>query len=140
MMNMHWFFLALAGFALTACNEGSNKNNLPANDKNQTGVVAPDNTKINVRDRHGDTITPFDQNENSYDRNITQEIRKRIMDDDALSTNAKNLKVMTIDGVVTLRGPVDNPQEKDAVIKKITTVGGVKGINNEIDVIPNNVR
>jgi hypothetical protein len=67
-----------------------------------------DNTGKNVRDRDSNNLTPLDQSESESDRTITQEIRKAVMADDSLSTNAKNIKIITINGVVTLRGPVLN--------------------------------
>jgi osmotically-inducible protein OsmY len=71
----------------------------------QSAPVAPDNTGTNVRDRGGETKTPGDQSENEADRTITQNIRQALTADDSLSTNAKNVKIITNDGTVTLRGP-----------------------------------
>src|SRR5437870_4142781 len=68
--------------------------------------TAPDNTGRNVRDRSGATLTPGDQSEAKDDLRLTQQIRKAIMADKSLSTTAKNVKIMTINGAVTLRGPV----------------------------------
>jgi hyperosmotically inducible protein len=64
-----------------------------------------DNTAVNARDRGGENVTAQDQSENATDRTLTQEVRKAIVADDSLSTNAKNVKGITIDGVVTLRRP-----------------------------------
>src|SRR5712691_4981551 len=69
--------------------------------------TAPDNTGRNVRDRSGDTVTPGDQSNNKADLNLTQQIRKALMADKSLSTNAKNIKIITNNGAVTLRGPVN---------------------------------
>jgi hypothetical protein len=66
--------------------------------------MVPDNTDVNVRDRRGETLTPGDQSESVVDRSLTQQIRQAIMADESLSTTAKNVKVMMINGVVTLRG------------------------------------
>src|SRR6202030_4487036 len=65
-----------------------------------------DNTAVNQRDRGNDTVTPMDQSNKPSDLKMTQEIRRAIVKDDALSTDAKNIKIITIDGAVTLRGPV----------------------------------
>ena len=60
-----------------------------------TSTTDADNTGRNVRDRSGQTMTPGNQNENEADRTITQSIRQALMDDDALSTNAKNIKKLS---------------------------------------------
>jgi hypothetical protein len=79
-----------------------------------------------VRDRDDRTATPLDQGESEGDRNITQHIRKGVVANDALSTNARNVKIVTQDGVVTLRGPVNSAQEKSAVIALAQAAPGVK--------------
>ena len=71
-----------------------------------TAQTAPDNTARNVRDRDGTTLTPGDQSESKADLALTQRIRQAIVADDSLSTTAHNVKIITSDGVVTLRGPV----------------------------------
>ena len=65
-----------------------------------------DNTATNERDRSGETKTSGDQSNNSADLKITQAIRQALMKDGELSTTAKNIKVITENGQVTLRGPV----------------------------------
>src|SRR6185295_17520232 len=77
------------------------------------GQPDADNTGKNVRDRDDDaTLTPPDQGGSAADRELTAEIRRSIVKDDSLSTNAHNVKIMTNDGVVTLRGPVKSVAEK----------------------------
>lgn len=71
-----------------------------------------DNTGRNVRDRDDKQLTPFDQGSGKRDTEITANIRKAILDVDDMSTNGKNVKIITKDGKVTLRGPVDNASEK----------------------------
>ena len=95
---------------------------------------APDNTARNTRDRDGTTQTPLDQGENETDRRITSEVRKAIMADSSMSVNAQNAKVITKNGVVTLRGPVDSDAEKAAVEAKATAVAGAMGVVNELEV------
>jgi hyperosmotically inducible protein len=93
-----------------------------------------DNTARNVRDRDDKTATPMDQGGSEGDRTITSEIRKQIVDNDALSTNAKNVKIITQDGVVTLRGPVKNAQEKTTVAGIARKATGVKRVDDQIEV------
>lgn len=94
-----------------------------------------DNTSINTRDRNSSTKTPLDQSESEADRTITQSIRRAIMSDGSLSNNAKNIKIITIDGVVTLRGPVSSSREKEDIAKKATSVQGVTDLDNQLEII-----
>ena len=93
-----------------------------------------DNTARNVRDRDDRTATPMDQGGSEGDRTITAEIRKQITDNDGLSTNAKNVKIITQDGVVTLRGPVKNAQEKTTVAGIARKAAGVKRVDDQLEV------
>jgi hypothetical protein len=96
---------------------------------------APDNTGRNVRDRSGDTMTPVDQSNDKADLNLTQEIRKAIMADDSLSTNAKNVKIITANGIVTLRGPVNTPQEKATIEAKAQSIAGANKVDSQLEII-----
>jgi hyperosmotically inducible periplasmic protein len=111
---------------------GCSKN--PSEDKQVSQTVAPDNSGRNVRDRDNQTKTPGDQSENEADRTITQNIRQAITADDSLSTNAKNVKIITNDGTVTLRGPVKSEKEKSDIEAKAKQVAGVKRVDNQIEV------
>ena len=97
--------------------------------------TAPDNTGRNVRDRGGDTVTPGDQANNKADLNLTQQIRKAIMADKSLSTNAKNVKIITANGIVTLRGPVNTPQEKATIEAKAQNIAGANNVDSQLEVI-----
>lgn len=92
-----------------------------------------DNTRINLRDRNPDAITPEDQSESYTDRTITQRIRQAIMADDSISMNGKNIKIITNNGVVTLRGPVLNEREKKAIALKINGLPGVIRVSNQLE-------
>jgi hyperosmotically inducible periplasmic protein len=111
---------------------GCSKN--PSEDKQVSQTVAPDNSGRNVRDRDNQTKTPGDQSENEADRTITQNIRQAITADDSLSTNAKNVKIITNDGTVTLRGPVKSEKEKTDIEAKAKQVAGVKRVDNQLEV------
>ena len=99
-----------------------------------SGTTKPDNTGVNERDRGGGTVTPPDQSEKATDRAVTTEIRRVITDDKNMSTNARNVKIMTVDGVVTLRGPVNSQQEKDAIQAAAEKAAGVTKVVNELEV------
>ena len=97
--------------------------------------TAPDNTGRNVRDRGGDTVTPGDQSNNKADLDLTQQIRRAIMADKSLSTNAKNVKIITANGVVTLRGPVNTPQEKATIEAKAQNIVGANNVDSQLEVV-----
>jgi hyperosmotically inducible periplasmic protein len=94
---------------------------------------SPDNTGKNARDKSGDTLTPMDQSGDKRDLEMTQRIRKALVDDDTLSTNAKNIKVITVNGIVTLRGPVDSMEERNRIVAKATPIAGGK-LKNELEI------
>jgi osmotically-inducible protein OsmY len=94
----------------------------------------PDNTAINERDRSNDTQTSGDQSNSSADLKITQAIRQALMKDGELSTTAKNIKVITENGQVTLRGPVKTAQEKAKVNQLAKSAAGGAHIVDQLDV------
>jgi osmotically-inducible protein OsmY len=93
-----------------------------------------DDTGRNVRDQSGKTATPDKQSNDARDLEITRQIRRAITEDDSLSTNAHNVKIVTQNGVVTLRGPVDSEEEKDDVFQKARTTHGVKRVDNQLEI------
>lgn len=93
-----------------------------------------DNTRMNQRDRNANEPTADQQKANRSDRDITQQVRKSIMADKSLSTYAHNVKVITQNGMVTLKGPVRSEEEKRAIEAKAAEVAGSDKITNEMDV------
>src|SRR5213080_5355131 len=85
----------------------------------------PDNTATNERDRSGESKTSGEQSNSSADLKITQAIRQALLKARELSTTAKNIKVITANGQVTLRGPVKTAQEKAKIdqLAKSAAVG-----------------
>ena len=98
----------------------------------QEKPVKPDNTRAN---RDGGQ-TADQQSMSKQDRELTAQIRKSIMDDKSLSTYAHNVKIISQDGTVTLRGPVRTEDEKSAVEAKAKAIAGVTAVNNELTVAP----
>ena len=94
----------------------------------------PDNTATNERDRSGETKTSGDQSNSSADLKTTQAIRQALMKDGELSTAAKNIKVITSNGRVTLRGPVKTAQEKAKIDQLAKSAAGGAKIDNQLDV------
>jgi hyperosmotically inducible protein len=84
----------------------------------------PDNTKVNKRDRNAGEVTADQQKMNATDRELTRKIRRSIMVDKSLSTYAHNIKIISRNGAVTLKGPVKSDDEKKAVVAKAVAVAG----------------
>jgi osmotically-inducible protein OsmY len=100
----------------------------------QTGSGAADNTRINTRDRNANEPTADNQRNNVSDRDITKQIRQALAKDNSLSTYAHNVKVVTQNGQVTLKGPVRSEDEKRAVEAKATAIAGNDKVTNNLDV------
>ena len=92
----------------------------------------PDNTATNERDRSGETQTSGDQSNSPADLKITQAIRQALMKDSELSTTAKNIKIITNNGQVTLR--VKNAQEKAKIDQLAKSAAGGAKIDDQLDV------
>jgi hyperosmotically inducible periplasmic protein len=95
---------------------------------------APDNTKINKRDKDPSQPTAGQQKENRPDRETTRLIRRAITEDKDLSTYAKNIKIVTQNGNVTLRGPVRSEEEKKTIEAKANAIAGDGHVRNEIEI------
>lgn len=96
-----------------------------------------DDTGRNARDRDdtsGTKPTAMDQSNDPADVKLTAAIRRAITEDDSLSTNAHNVKVITNAGRVVLRGPVDSAEERDEVAAKAKQVAGVKRVDNQLEI------
>lgn len=101
------------------------------------GTAAPaDNTKLNQRDQNASQPTADQQNENRSDRDLTQQIRRAIVQDKSLSTYAHNVKIITQNGQVTLKGPVRSDDEKRAVEAKAAEIAGGSKVTSELEVKP----
>jgi hyperosmotically inducible periplasmic protein len=85
---------------------------------------APDNTKINKSDRDAGQPTADQQKENRSDREMTKQIRQSITADKSLSSYAHNVKIISQNGTVTLKGPVKSEDEKTSVMSKAVAVAG----------------
>jgi hypothetical protein len=98
----------------------------------------PDNTGINQRDAAdlNKAKTPIDQDEDKADLEITQKIRQRVVGAEDFSVNARNVKIMTQDGKVTLRGPVNSKAEADKIGQFAKEVAGDGNVDNQLEVAP----
>lgn len=97
---------------------------------------APDNTKANAREHQTGQLSADQQNSGASDVTKTREIRKAIVADKSLSTYAHNVKVITRNGTVTLKGPVRSTEEKSAVELKAAEVVGASHVVNQLSIVP----
>jgi len=95
-----------------------------ANGQDASQQPAPDNTKVNTRDKDQAEPTADQQKEAGSDRDITRQIRQAIVKDKSLSTYGRNVKVISQNGAVTLKGPVRSEDEKNAIEAKAAAVVG----------------
>lgn len=104
----------------------------------QAQTPAPDNTKTNAAKMNSTekTSTADGQNNNSSDLSLTQQIRKSVMADKSLSTYAHNVKIVTVDGSVTLNGVVRDSREKHLIGKKAEEVAGNGKVKNDLKIAP----
>jgi osmotically-inducible protein OsmY len=96
----------------------------------------PDNSKTNQRDRDKTSPTADQQKMNPADRDTTRKIRMALHNDKTLSTYAHNIKIVTQDGKVTLRGPVRSEDEKSSVEAKATEIAGAGNVTNQLEIAP----
>jgi len=98
-------------------------------------VAQADNTKRNKRDQSGHTATADKQGESAGDLEITRKIRKSLVDDASLSTYARNVKIVTVNGKVSLRGPVKDADEKKKVETLAASAAGLANISSELEIV-----
>jgi osmotically-inducible protein OsmY len=96
----------------------------------------PDNTGTNKRDRDSGAATAQEQSNDAADRQVVQEIRRAIMKDKSLSGYAHNVKIISQDGAIVLRGPVRSDDEKRTVESIAQNVAGSRPVRSEIEVAP----
>ena len=104
----------------------------------QDTAVKPDNTRTNQADRGKGEPTADQQKNNKSDRETTRQIRKALIGDKTLSTYAHNVKVISQNGTVTLKGPVRSEEEKKTVETKAIEVAGASNVKNELTVAAKN--
>jgi osmotically-inducible protein OsmY len=121
--------IAMAFLAVGALTRGQAQTTEPQ-------ATSPDNTKMNAQDRDKAAPTADQQKDNRSDREITQQIRQSLVKDKSLSTYGHNVKVITQNGQVTLKGPVRSDDEKKAIEAKATEVAGENKVTSELNIKP----
>jgi osmotically-inducible protein OsmY len=114
--------------------EAANRSRTMTAEATNAANTPADNSGKNVRDRAGDTLTPGDQGGSDSDRDVTRRIRRAITSNDQLSMTAKNIKIITVNGKVTLRGPVKSDQEAKAILDAAQTATGPGTVDNQLEV------
>ena len=122
-----WVFLATVAFSAPGPASA-------AKDAPKDAATDADNTRRNKELSKEETADQ--QSENKADRDITQKIRKAVVKNKTLSMDAHNVKIITRDGKVTLKGPVKSAQEKKAVEKIAVKVAGKANVSNELEIAP----
>ncbi|HYP77311.1 MAG TPA: BON domain-containing protein [Polyangiaceae bacterium] len=105
-------------------------------DRSSAPATDADNSRVNQRDQNSAALTPMDQGSSESDRKITQQIRQELMKDKSLSFTAKNVKIITIDGKVTLRGPVKSEAERSAIeaaARRVTSGAGSR-VDSQLEI------
>jgi hyperosmotically inducible protein len=119
---------------LSACNE----NTTPVSNRPDPATTDADNSARNVRDRNAATLTPGDQGSSPADLEVTQKIRKAlVIEATGYSTTAKNIKIITTNGKVTLRGPVKTDAEKSGIVMIAKGVAGEGNVEDQLEVEAN---
>jgi osmotically-inducible protein OsmY len=106
---------------------------LPSSNKS-----AADNSAQNARDRDGEQMMPTDQSNKPEDVDLTRRIRQAVERDSNLSMEAKNIKIITVDGVVWLRGPVKNADEKVEIARAAREIAGARNVRDQLEVAHHN--
>jgi hyperosmotically inducible periplasmic protein len=98
--------------------------------------VAADNSKTNQTDASHIEASADAQQNNATDLALTQQIRRSVMADKSLSTYAQNVKIVSMNGTVTLNGVVRSENEKSNVQMKAVAVAGSGHVVNDLTIAP----
>lgn len=132
------FTLAAGCIVAVGCNQSTPTTTTDGNAVESSTTTAnrpvyPDNSAVNSRDQDDSAKLPIDQNENTTDIGITADIRSQVVDT-KMSVNAQNVKIITQDGRVTLRGPVATAEEKQRIEEIAHSVAGVDKVESLLEV------
>ena len=100
----------------------------------ETVPIVPDNSGVNIRDRDARPMTAGQQSNATSDVNLTRKIRRAVVRDPSLSMLAHNVKIVSANGSITLRGPVKTEQEKTVIASKAQAIAGADKVDNQLEV------
>ena len=98
--------------------------------------TASDNTKTNERDQSSYELTADQQSLSRKDAELTRQIRKEIMRDKSLSIYAQNVKIISMNGLVTLKGPIRTEDEQRRILQKAKSFAGAANVVDQMDIVP----
>lgn len=124
----------MAALAFSASAADQKKDDKHDHSKHDHSEHAADNTGKNERDRADDAKTSGDQSNSPEDIKITADIRRAVVAEDSLTMTATNIKIITADGVVTLRGPVNTAAEKSKIAEIAGKHAGGAKVVNQLEV------
>lgn len=134
---MHMYFAKITQSSLIAFSLLLGTSAIGVLEAQSDAKTKPDNSAVNKRDQNPDQATADQQKMNAADRDITARIRKAVVADKALSTYAHNVKIISQDGTVTLKGPVRSDDEvKSIVAKAVEVTGSPDRVVNQLSVQP----
>ena len=104
----------------------------------QNSAPAPDNSKANA-----DTMNSTDsmstaqgQSNSPADITLARQIRKSVIADKSLSTYAHNVKIVAVNGAVTLNGVVRDSREKSVIETKAQALAGKGNVTDDLTIAP----
>jgi hyperosmotically inducible protein len=121
-------------FALSLLASGALPNAFAQSPPAMQAAAAPDNSGVNVRDRPSNAMTAGEQSNSKGDLELTSQIRRAIVKDDSLSMMAHNVKIISMNGEVTLRGPVKSEQERTTIMSKAQAIAGTAKVDNRLEI------
>ena len=97
-------------------------------------AVPADNTGVNARDRSDQTLTPEDQSQTKSDIELAAAVRRAVVAQSGLSIAGQNIKIITLNDRVTLRGPVKDDAERATIEKTVRQAAGKAHVDNQLEV------
>jgi osmotically-inducible protein OsmY len=122
--------------AAHAMAQTSTSDHNPATTTPTSSVVVPDNTKANKEDSSNRAKTADMQKNDASDIDLTKRIRRSVLDDKDLSTYGHNVKIVAVNGTVTLNGVVRSADEKLQIGAKAASIAGKEHVVNDLKVQP----
>jgi hyperosmotically inducible periplasmic protein len=123
----------MASILLVCSSQGQQATAMPS-DPAASDSTKADNTQRNSSEQNKNTDTAEKQSNSKDDLALTQKIRQAVIKDRSLSMNAKNVKIIARDGIITLQGPVDSQQEKDTIATEAREIAGKDKVEDQLEV------
>lgn len=121
------------GLSVLACGCGSEQPEARP-ERDNTAATQRDNTAVNQRDADGSMTTPFDQSNDQADIDLVAQIRTKVLDIEDLSVNGRNVKIITNQRKVMLRGPVGSAAERASIVKVAQDIAGAGNVTDQLEV------